>query len=60
MSAGHQIKKAREAAQLENWLIGKKRTYNGVTYGTRKDREIARKNDLIAKKHASTAARKAA
>lgn len=35
MSAGHQIKKAREAAILDGWIGGKKRTYKGVTYLTR-------------------------
>lgn len=42
MSAGHQIKKARQAATLINWMVGKKRKVNGVVYATRKEARMAR------------------
>lgn len=44
MSAAHQIKKAKEAKLLDNFLAdkSKKRTVDGIVYLTRKDARIAR------------------
>lgn len=42
MSAGHQLKKVREAIRLDNWMVGKKRIVNGVVYASRKDARMAR------------------
>lgn len=51
MSAAHQIKKAREAVQLDNFMAdkSKKRTVDGVVYLTRKEARIARNNARAAK-----------